>query len=618
MPDSKVIDPRIQRALRSHERGERDMRGLEPFARGSESDDLQSGEAEAPAAVPARTEVLVEFSEDKVPSRFAHLLWAKIADRIYAVQMSLDDIAALGQEPSVVFIEAKRTLGTMLDTSLGFINADHLPVMSGGTSPFDGSGVVVGIIDEGLDYTLDDFRDADGNTRIAFLWDQNLTPRAGTGERAPAEFGIGVEYDRNAINAALQHQNPFSAVRHVAEPASHGTHVAGIAVSNGRSHDDAFPAGKYVGAAPGATIIFVDPSRTGENENFTDSINVAKAVSYIFQRADQLGLPCVINMSLGTNGGSHDGESLVERAIDTLLQKKGRAFVKAAGNQHTSRGHASGQLRTGETRRIQWQVRFGDMTQNEVEIWYSSRDRFKARLISPTGHETNWVTPAGKEDVPNDGAGNAITIQSIRFTPVNGDALIYIELRRAGSAPIDHGIWIIELEALESHDGRFDAWIERDSRAHLSQFVDEDFDPVRTISLPGTVRYGIAVANCDHRAQPPVIATSSGRGTTRDGRLKPEIAAPGTDIVSSCSMGGRRSSGGTVLPVRVSMSGTSMAAPHVAGGVALLLQKNPQLSATQIRAILIASATRDPGSDDFRNDFGYGIIHAKRAMSLVE
>lgn len=603
----KSIDPRIRRILRTQDEPARLGRDLES---GRVQEGVPSTEEDAPAEI--MKPVLVELAEDKIPVNFAHFRWDKISDRIYSAEVPLEDIEGLGADPNVVYIEAGRKLGTALDTCCTEIRADSLHNPSNGTTGLDGAGVVVGIVDYGLDYTLDDFRDANGKTRLAFLWDQNLTPLQG--ERPPAEFDLGVEYDSTAINRALGDANPFSVVRHKPERASHGTHVTGIAVGNGRSHDAQFPAGKFVGIAPGATIIFVQPA-TGEGGNFTDSVNIARAVSYIYQKAAALRMPCVINMSLGTNGGSHDGESIVERSIDGLLQQRGRAFVKAAGNQHTSLGHASGRLATSETRRLAWHVSSDDGSQNEVEIWYSSRDRFKARVINPAGRATAWVEPGGQIDERDDGSNNAITVESERFTVLNGDALIYIEVNRRGGQPIDAGEWFIELQSLQSLDGQFDAWIERDDD-NPSQFVGSDFDPMRTISLPGTVRHGIAVANYDHHVSPPAISPSSGRGRTRDGRPKPEIAAPGTRIMSSCSLGGRPNGAGGVIAMRVAKTGTSMAAPQVTGSIALLLQKSPRLTATQIRGLLIAAA-RNTGELEHSVAFGFGRLDIERAVQLL-
>lgn len=575
--------------------------------------------------------VLVRLTSDRIPEGFAEFNWVRIVEGIYAVEVPVLELEALGAAAGVKYVEAGRVLGTQLSSSVPETRADRVRT---GPPGLDGTGVVVGIIDFGLDYTLDDFRNADGSTRVAFLWDQTLTPQGG--ETAPARFGHGVEYDRAAIDAALSGINPdpFASVRHKPEAGSHGTHVAGTAAGNGRSGDPAYPAGQFIGVAPGATIIFVHPNTADLTTTFTDSVHVAEAVAYIFEKAGELGMPCVINMSLGQNGGSHDGESLVERAIDRLLEQPGRAMTIAAGNEHIFRGHASGRLALGQTRALRW--KFGgempipgggatgsgvDITPNEMEIWYSSRDLFRVRVLDPDGNATSFVAP-GETESQSFPSGDEIFIDSERFSVLNGDARIYLEVsRNAGS--LKRGEWQIELEAVEVADGRFDAWIERDARRRSNNFADQsffvgtDFDGVRTLGTPSTGRRSLAVANYDHATESP--SDSSGRGATRDGREKPEVAAPGTNIFSSGALGGRLvpSGGGQRFPMRVRMSGTSMASPHVAGIVALLFERDARLTADQARKILIAAARPPAGVVPFDAAWGFGKVDAERAVALL-
>lgn len=579
--------------------------------------------------------VLVRLSRDEVPQDLTNHQWVKIVENIYAVELPILEIGSLASRPEIEYIEAGRQLAPSLSTSVAETRADLVVTPPGGGTGFDGSETVVGIIDFGLDFTLDDFRDSDGSTRIAYLWDQWLTPQPG--EAGPASFGYGVEYDRAAIDTALGQPTPFDHVRHRPDPSSHGTHVAGIAAGNGRSADSDFPAGQYSGVAPGATVIYVQPAAIDQDTTFTDSVHVAEAIAYCFERADELGLPCVVNMSLGQNGGSHDGESIVERAMDRLLEQPGRVMVTAAGNEHIWRGHASGQIETGDTQTLRWKAGgamplptgesippgFGDFTANEMETWYSSRDHFRVRVIDPASNASDWVQP-GETEVHRYPGGNEVFIDSERFTVLNGDARVYIEVSPGpGNFLVQAGTWSVEIEATESLDGRYDAWIERDARRYFNRYADQsffvgtDFDEIRTLGTPATMRRGIAVANYDHRAE--VTSDSSGRGTTRDGRHKPEVAAPGTEIVSSNALGGRTDPDtGNPRPMRTTMSGTSMSAPHVAGIAALLLERDPRLTAEQVKKLLIAAASAPIGIDPFDRAWGYGKVDARTAMDLLE
>lgn len=621
---SKALDPRLRRIFRTRSDPARLRNDL---ARG-----IVTGSMEAVQPEAIFKSVLVALKSDRIPQNFNDYRWINIVERFYSAEIPVSQLEELAAAPEVEFVEAGRELVPSLSTSIPETRANlvHNPPHAQG---FDGTGVVVGIIDFGLDFTLDDFRNPDGTTRVAFLWDQFLIPKSN--EASPNNFSFGVEYNAARINQALQSPDPFALVRHKPDVGSHGTHVASTAAGNGRSGDTQYPSGKFIGAAPGATIIFVQPAATDQTTTFTDSVRVAEAIAYVFQKASDLNLPCAINMSLGQNGGSHDGESIVERAIDRLLEQPGRAFVVAAGNEHIWRGHASGVLSKGQTRKLRWKVGgklplpgggnlppgWGDFTPNEMEIWYSSRDRFRVRVLDPQNNATDWVEPG--ETLLDSSTGDLVFIDSERFNVLNGDAQIYIEISpKQGMGILETGVWQVEIEALESQNGRFDAWIERDARRGSNRFADQsfflgtDFDEIMTLGTPATNRLGIAVANYDHVTQAP--NNSSGRGRTRDNRDKPEVAAPGTDILAANALGGSSDGQRDVLPMRIPMSGTSMAAPHVAGIVALMLQKNSKLTSEQLRAMLIAAASPPPGVTPFDLAWGYGRVDAKAAVDLID
>lgn len=625
MRTSKKLDPRLRRLVASRET----LVSMETAVGHGEIISMSSGHA----ASTLNKRVLIELNETISASEALEKKWTHVAGNIYTASVALDRLELLAEEKEVESIEAGRKWYPMLDTSLSEAKIDFVHTGLGGVTARTGAGVVVGIIDFGMDFTLDDFRSPDGTTRLAFLWDQIIEAHAG--ESCPTNFPYGVEYTADDINDALSNADPFSVVRHNPGPASHGTHVAGTAAGNGRSKDAEFAEGKYVGAAPGATIIFVQPNSSDQNSSFTDSSNVADAVAYIYEKAAELGLPCVINMSLGQNGGSHDGESLVERAIDRLLESSRRAFVSAAGNEHVWRGHASGNLAPGDTRSLSWKVGGGmpvpgggatgtgrDRTPSEMEIWYSSRDRFRVTITDPNDVSSQPLEPGQDPIFENLNNDTNVFVDSERFTIFNGDSRIYIQLEpsNAGNS-VTRGVWTVTVEALESTSGRFDAWIERDLRdpdnnfADQSFFVGTDFDPVQTLGTPATTRRALAIANYDHRTQ--ALNDSSSRGPTRSNMNKPEIAAPGTEILASHSLGGRPGPGGILFPMRVGKSGTSMSAPHVTGGIALLMEENSGLSSSQITKLLIATSEHPDRSHGFDAAWGYGRLNIRHALALL-
>ena len=197
-------------------------------------------------------------------------------------------------------------------------------------------------------------------------------------------------------------------------------------------------------------------------------------------------------------------------------------------------------------------------------------------MIAPDGAQSTAVVTPGQTVLDDFANGNRAFIDSERLSRLNGDARIYIEVSSGAATRVEPGMW----------------------------------------QTPATTRRGIAIANYNHVLMAP--AASSSRGRTRDGRDKPELAAPGTNIVASGALGGRPAPGGQLLPVRVRKSGTSMSAPHVAGIVALLLQRRPDLSASQMRGALLASATPPANVQPFDIAWGYGRIDAQRALGVVD
>ena len=178
--------------------------------------------------------VLIEVNTSE-PLDISSIQLNRIAGDIYTAELPVSQLVELAQLSSIESIEAGRRWYPLLDSSLPETKADVVHNGIGGSLGRTGKGVLVGIIDFGMDFTLDDFRNSDGTTRLAFLWDQSLS--ADAGERTPRNFNYGVEYSAAEIDQALRMPDPFTVIRHHRGIASHGTHVAGTAVGNGRSRD---------------------------------------------------------------------------------------------------------------------------------------------------------------------------------------------------------------------------------------------------------------------------------------------------------------------------------------------------------------------------------------------
>lgn len=499
-----------------------------------------------------------------------------------------------------------------------------------------GKDVLIGIIDvDGFDFSHPDFLDENGKTRFVAIWDQG-----GDFRKPPKGFDSGSEFRKEQLDRAIEASRkagmppaPWIERQSQLKPGSHGTHVASIAAGNS-------------GVCPQALIaaVLLDvPVPKDEVERrrstFSDTSRITHAVEYLLGIAKELGLPISINISLGTNGGSHDGASGVSRWLDAYLATPGRAICVAAGNAGqekayreddlgwvTGRVHTSGQIpQTGLTVELEWTVigdGIEDWSENELEIWYSAQDKFVVSVKPPDGDE--WIEVKPRSYVENRRLPNGVTLSIYNelYHPVNGANYIGIYLSPnydpeafRGIAP---GVWRVRLYGEAVRVGKFNAWIERDDPMeigreghrrmfHFPSFFSErsNVDSHSITSLACGHRV-IAVANLDDVRQQ--INPSSSQGPTRDGRSKPEIAAPGTSVVAANGFGD---------PAErwIAMSGTSMASPYVAGVVGVMLARNPDLTAAQCLGILQRTARPLAGASyEWVNDMGFGRLDAEAAL----
>ena len=480
------------------------------------------------------------------------------------------------------------------------------PRLPAGTLSHGGRNVVVGIVDYGCDFAHRNFLTPSGRTRLLAIWHQ------GGPTRPDSPFGYGREYSPAEINAALSQPNPYTALGYGPTPdtpfsqGTHGTHVMDIAAGTGTGSGAA-------GFAPEADLVFVDVAHADipfagpevVGSSFGDSTQLLEAVRYIFDKAGTR--PCVINISLGTNGGPHDGTTLVEQGIDRLIAAApNRAATIAASNSFDDGIHAQGNVPQDGTVDLAWRVPAVDDSHNEFELWYNATDRISLELISPTGQSLGTIRPGQNGTISGGGVVQIFAANRLA-DPNNGDNMIGVYLERTVPA----GTWTLRLHGDTVSNGSFHAWIERDNRTPSS--FAPPHDNRFTIGSISCGRLAIAVGSYDaHKPQRPISWFSSA-GPTRDGRQKPEISAPGHAVLAAHSR--------TITGV-VSKSGTSMAAPATAGIVALVLgeaqARGLTLVAEEIRDIVIASARRAPPVGSGWNDrYGHGRIDAAAAMTGV-
>jgi subtilisin family serine protease len=561
---------------------------------------------------------------------------------VVAATVRLTDVQELAQRERVVYVELGQRLVPPRPTRTpgrGVAPAPTLRRFGDVAAHHGGDKVLIGIVDvEGFDFAHPEFLDAQQQTRWVRIWDQGGDARPTPYDASGAQqrgFKYGAEFRKEHLDAALAasselHLPPQEIERQSQMVSgSHGTHVASIAAGTN-------------GVCPNAVLAGVLVSLPREDEDrrtsFYDSTRLVHAFEYLIDLADELGLPVSINVSLGTNGHAHDLSPAVNRWIDSALSVPGRSVCVAAGNAGQEapafdgdlgyvmgRIHCQGQLASaGLVADIDWMVVGNgrvDLSENELEIWYGSQDRFEVSVMTPDGA---WIGPVPPrryvENQPLDD-GSLVSVYNELYNPANGANTISIYLSpflsEDGVVGVKSGRWLVRLQGIEVRDGRFQGWIERDDPRRLgrmgereawrfpsffSQRSNVDRSSVSSLACAERV---ISVGNLDDSTE--TIHVTSSQGPTRDGRFKPEVAAPGTDIPGA--------NGFDEGDPWVSMTGTSMASPFVTGVVGLMLAIQPRLTAAQIAGILQRTSKPLPGGDyGWKHDAGFGRINPEACL----
>lgn len=572
--------------------------------------------------------------------------------RVGVATVKLSELEALNNDPSIQQIELGETLkqpSPQVSVALPPAPAPdrHLALNAGelaidGAAPVSldaiGANVLVGIIDVGgLDFAHPDFLDAAGASRVVSIWDQageafdppELSVSEGKSGRST---GYGSEIRAGDIAAALAQAPGARLSPHDLAPqsqrqrGSHATHVASIAAGG---------SGIAKRAKIAAVMLALAEGDFDRRKSFYDSTRIVDGLAYLFDVAAREGCDAVsINISLGTNGSAHDASDFVSRWIDTSMFEPGRAICVAAGNSGqespshagdigfwSGRVHASGQIPAAGLRTdLEWVVAgngFEDVSENQLEIWYGAEDEFEVELFTPSGDRIGPVRPGERIENRMLADRTFVSIYNTLSDPKNGDNRISLYLSPYLGTPVvgvTAGSWKVRLRGAVVRNGAFDAWIERDDPRRTDRatqwclpsffgagtYVDDS-----TLSSLACGPRVTGVANYDEARE--LLNATSSQGPTRDGRAKPEIAAPGTDIVAACGFDPENR--------WIAMTGTSMASPHVAGVSALMLSLNPALTAAQISGIIRRTSQPLPGASyAWRNDAGFGVIDAAACL----
>lgn len=501
------------------------------------------------------------------------------------VRIREENIEKLASLEEVIYIEKpKRLFFEVADgRRVSCIDAVQTPRFR-----LTGKGVLIGVIDSGIEYANADFRQEDGATRIRFLWDQTV-------EGTPPEgYRIGSEFSAEQINEALQQPNRTMRLQKVpsVDISGHGTAVAGVAAGNGRNSG-----GRYRGTAPDAELIIVKLGNPG-GVGFPRTAELMQAVDYIVQKAEMLQMPVSVNISFGNTYGAHNGTSLPERFLDAAAQI-GRTLISVGtGNEGAEAGHTSGFVREGEETSVPLgvQERQGAFS---LQIWTDYTDVIGVTIKTPSGERVGPIREVmgtqrfltGKTE---------ILLYYGEPSPYSGLNEIFLEFLPVDDY-VNSGEWNIILVPEQIVTGRFEMWLP------ASYTLNEGtafFYPTEelTLTIPSTASRVLTVAAYD--ADTMSYADFSGRGRKSQNNQKPDLAAPGVNVVSVQGEEGY-----------ASFTGTSFAAPFASGGAALLMEwgiteKNDLfLYGEKAKAFLRRGARELPGYDSWpNNQLGYGAL----------
>ena len=538
-------------------------------------------------------EVIVKHSGNlnNLKNKYPNIIVTQLINNYGILRLPESLIDAVVSEESITYMEKPKQLFYELTEGK---RASCITTLQARASSLTGRGTLVGIIDSGIDYAHPDFLQPNGNTRILSLWDQTISGVP------PQGFPIGTLYTPEVINSALSAstiQERFS-ICPSQDISGHGTHVTGIAAGNGRASN-----GVYRGVAYEADLLIVKLGIPGPN-SFPSTSLLMMGIDFCVRESLRLNKPLALNLSFGNTYGSHSGSSLLETYIDSVSELGRISIVVGSGNEGASGGHISGFLSPNTSETIEFSISDFSTSLN-LQLWKNYWDEFVINLSSPTG---NSIT------LPSDSGTWRYSFGETEIYAYNGEPTpyspfqeIYLDFIPADTY-LTSGIWTLRLIPQNLRSGRWDMWLPSSAiRNEATAFLLPN--PHTTLTIPSTSSRAITVGAYDSRQN--TIASFSGRGFTWNNQfIKPDLVAPGVDILS-CSPGGGY----------IARTGTSMATPFVTGTASLFMQwgiingNDLFLYGEKLRAYLINGVKPLPGFDAYPNpQTGWGALCAFNSL----
>ena len=498
-------------------------------------------------------------------------------------------IENLARFPEIEFIEKPKRLFFEAENGrrVSCIDSVQRPPLS-----LSGRGVLVGIIDSGIDYTNPNFCNADGTTRIRALWDQSIQGKP------PAGYALGTEYTQEQINMALAQEGSIESKKEIvpsSDTSGHGTAVAGVAAGNGRGSEGM----RYRGVAYESELIVVKLGNA-RTDGFPRTTELMQAVDYVIRKALEYRMPAAVNISFGNTYGSHDGTTLLERFIDAASDVWKNVICVGSGNEGNSAGHTWGRMNEEEEAEVQLGVQMNEPALN-LQIWKSYVDEIEISVVSPSGvHAGPFKEILGAQRFVI--GGTELLVYYGEPKPFSVRQEIFIDFLPRETY-IESGVWKILLEPQKITEGIYQMWLPSENVLNRgTAFLKPSAE--MTLTIPSTASRVVTVAAYD--ALTFSYADFSGRGLTayNTGEMqKPDLAAPGVNVTAPSGTGYGK------------FSGTSFAVPFASGSAALMMEwgivkkNDPYLYGEKVKAYLRRGARKLPGYDRWPNpQLGYGTL----------